>query len=203
MSKLRVTYFDFAGGRGEDCRMALVLAGVEFEDKRLKGPDWAALKPSTPYGSLPLLDVEGKPTLAQSNAILSYLGRTYDLLPKDEWEAARHLAVMEAAEEFRALLDPSGKLKDDAEKKRAREELCAGPLRRWATQIEAQIEGPFVGGSTISVADLKLFSVANWIKRGVLDFVPTTLLDDYAKLQGVWQAVGAHPKIAAWRARTA
>jgi glutathione S-transferase len=181
--------------------MALVLAGVEFEDRRLKGSDWATSKATTPYGSMPTLEIEGKPTLAQSNAILSFIGRSYDLLPRDEWEAARHLAVMEAVEELRAMLDPSGKPKDEAEKKRTREELCAGPVKSWAAQIERQIEGPFVGGERIGVADLKLFTVANWIKRGVLDFVPTTTLDEFSKLQGLWQAVAAQPKIAEWRAR--
>jgi glutathione S-transferase len=201
MNKLKVTYFDFPGGRGEDCRMALVLAGVDFEDNRVKGPGWAALKPETPFGAMPLLDSEGKPTLGQSNAILTFLGRSYDLLPKDEWEAARHLAVMEAVEDLRALMDPSGKIKDEAEKKRTREELCQGPLKRWGANIEQQIRGPFVGGESISVADLKLFSATNWIKRGVLDFVPKDALDEFSKLQGVWRAVALHPKIAEWRAR--
>jgi glutathione S-transferase len=201
MSKLRVSYFDFPGGRGEDCRMALVLAGVDFEDNRLKGADWAALKPTTPYGSMPTLEVQGKPVLAQSNAILTFIGRSFDLLPKDEWEAARHLAVMEAVEELRSLLNPSGQLKDEAEKKRVREELCAGPVKRWTENVERQIEGPFVGGERISVADLKLFTAMNWIKRGVLDFVPSTTFDESPKLQGLWKAVAAQPKIAEWRAR--
>jgi glutathione S-transferase len=201
MSKLRVSYFDFPGGRGEDCRMALVLAGVDFEDNRVKGPAWAALKPATPYGSMPILEAEGKPVLAQSNAILTWIGRTYDLLPKDEWEAARHLAVLEAVEELRALLDPSGRIQDEDEKKRVRQELCAGPVKRWGTQIERQIEGPFVAGEKIYVSDLKLFTVNNWIKRGVLDFVPTDTLDEFPKLQGVYKAVAAQPKIAEWRAR--
>lgn len=203
MSKPKLTYFDFPGGRGEDCRMALVLAGVDFEDHRVKGPAWAALKPNTPFGSMPLLDLDGKPTLAQSNAILTWIGRSYQLLPTDEWEAARHLAVLEAVEDFRALLGPSGTLEDESEKKRVREELCAGPVKQWGAQIERQIHGPFVGGEAISVADLKLFTTVNWTKRGVLDFVPTDVLDEFEKLQGLCRAVAAHPKIAAWRARFA
>jgi hypothetical protein len=31
--------------------------------------------------------------------------------------------------------------------------------------------------------------------------VPTTTLDEFSKLQGLWQAVAAQPKIAEWRAR--
>ena len=32
MSKPRLIYFDFAGSRGEECRIALHLAGVDFDD---------------------------------------------------------------------------------------------------------------------------------------------------------------------------
>ena len=36
MSKPRLTYFDFAGSRGEECRIALHLAGIDFDDVRVK-----------------------------------------------------------------------------------------------------------------------------------------------------------------------
>src|SRR4051812_10283278 len=54
MTKPKLTYFDAPVSRGEECRLALHLAGVEFEDDRIKGPDWPALKPTTPYGSVPV-----------------------------------------------------------------------------------------------------------------------------------------------------
>src|SRR6266850_401060 len=53
MPKLKLTYFDFHGGRGEPARLALSIAGIPFEDDRVLGADWARRKPSTPFGSLP------------------------------------------------------------------------------------------------------------------------------------------------------
>ena len=44
MSKPRLIYFDFAGSRGEECRIALHLAGIDFEDVRVKSGDWPAMK---------------------------------------------------------------------------------------------------------------------------------------------------------------
>ena len=85
MTKPRLTYFDFPGGRGEDCRLALHIAGVDFGDDRLDGPAWKERKLDTPFGALPVLTVDGKGQLAQSNAILSYLGRQYRLHPTDPW----------------------------------------------------------------------------------------------------------------------
>ena len=64
MSKPRLTCFDFAGSRGEECRIALHLAGVDFGDVRVKSADWPALKGSMPFGALPVLQMPSKPPLA-------------------------------------------------------------------------------------------------------------------------------------------
>ena len=44
MTKPKLTYFDSAASRGEECRLAFSIAGVDFEDERIKRGDWAALK---------------------------------------------------------------------------------------------------------------------------------------------------------------
>jgi glutathione S-transferase len=67
MSKPRLIYFDAPVSRGEECRLALHLAGVEFEDVRIASADWPALKPKTPFGALPVLELPGLPPLGQSN----------------------------------------------------------------------------------------------------------------------------------------
>lgn len=203
MAKLKLSYFDFPGGRGEDCRMALFAAGVDFEDHRLKSEEWGKLKTDAPYGALPMLTLEGKPVLAQSNAILTYIGEKHGLLPSDAWDKALHLAVMEAVEELRAAIDPSSRIKDEAEKERVRKELSTGYMQRWGAQLEKQIQGPFVAGTELGVADLKLFTCMNWLKKGVLDYIPTDVLKDFPKLEKLFEAVAAHPKIAEWRARFA
>jgi prostaglandin-H2 D-isomerase / glutathione transferase len=201
MPQYRLSYFDFSGSRGEDCRLAFVAAGVPFEDRRLKREEWAALKPSAPYGSLPLLEIEGKPLLAQSNAILMYIGHSYGLLPKDAWRAALHHAVLDAVEELRTALAPSGKFQDQEEKKRAREEFTAGPLRAWATRIEAQIQGPFLEADALSVADIKVCTMMNSFISGSIDFVPKDAFATFPRLTRLYEAVYAQPQIAAWRAR--
>ncbi len=201
--RIELTYFDIAASRGEECRLALHVAGVAFEDHRLKRDEWGALKPTTPYGSLPVLEVEGKGVLAQSNAILGYIGRTWGLMPTDPFEAARHDAVMSAVEELRAKLDPSMRTNDEAEKKRMREELVAGWMQAWGRHMEAQIAGPFVGGERISVADLKLFVVLNWFAKGVLDHVPRDVFSGFPKLVRLFESVKSHPRVVDWTSRAA
>jgi len=201
MTQYKLTYFDFSASRGEECRLALHVAGVEFQDNRITQEQWAALKPSSPYGALPILETPGKPMLAQSNPILAYVGRRYDLHPKDAWEAARHEAILESVEEVRSALGPSGKLTDAAEKQKAREELASGYLQTWGANIERQVQGPFVAGARIQVADIKLYQIVSSFKKGVLDHIPTTVFSAFPKLEGVYEAVLAHPKVAEWRSK--
>ncbi len=181
--------------------MALALTGVDFDDVRFARETWVGLKAGTPFGSVPVLKQEGKPALAQSNAILTYLGLAHGLLPADTWEAARHIAILEACEEVRTAVAPSGKISDPAEKQAAREALAAGFLQTWGANMEKQISGPFVGGSAISVADVKIFQIAETFVKGVYDHIPSTVFQAFPKLMGVHQAVLSHPRIAAWRAK--
>src|SRR5262245_53046036 len=137
MTKPKLTYFDIAASRGEECRLALFLAGVDFDDHRIpRDGTWLTLKPTTPFGSLPTLELPGKPTLGQSNAILEYVGRSFGLLPKDEWEAARHVSLLNAAEHLRHTVDTTVGIKDAAELQRRRAQLVEGPIKTWAANME-------------------------------------------------------------------
>jgi glutathione S-transferase len=147
------------------------------------------------------LTVEGRPPLAQSNAILRMLGSQHGLLPSDAWESARHEAVMCSVEELRARLGPTGRIKDPNEKKQAREALANGYLPEWAGQIEKQITGPFLGGAQLSVADLKLFVVLTPLLGGTIDHIPPSTFKPFPKLLALVEAVKSHPKVAGWYAR--
>jgi glutathione S-transferase len=202
MTKPKLTYFDAPVSRGEECRLALHLAGIDFEDIRLNREGWAALKPQTPFGAVPLFEMPGRPVLAQSNAILVFIGRGHGLHPKDDFEAARHEAMMCHVEDLRGSVGPTLRIDDPAEKKRAREALAETYLPAWGARAEKQIEkGPFFGGEKLHVVDLKLHSVVRWLTSGVVDHVPTTVFADFPKLTGVFDAVCEHPGVKAWYAK--
>jgi glutathione S-transferase len=201
MPDIKLTYFDFAGSRGEECRLALHVAGVPFEDERLAGKQWGDLKASTPYGALPVLAVAGKGQLAQSNAILTFIGRGHGLHPSDAWEAARHEAILAACEELRHRVNEVLAIKEEPARKEAREAMASGLLQTWAARLERQIEGPFVAGDRLHVADLKLFIVVGWFAKGVVDHVPSHVFEPFGKLTGLYDAVARHEKVASWYAR--
>jgi prostaglandin-H2 D-isomerase / glutathione transferase len=203
MPKPKLTYFDAPVSRGEECRLALHLAGVEFEDVRLKFADWAAYKPTTPFGALPLLEMPGKPVLAQSNAILVLIGRQHGLHPRDDFEAARHEAMMHHVEDMRAVVGPTLRIKDEEEKKKVREGLAATFLPAWAAAAERQIggDGPFFGGEALNVVDLKLHMGIRWFAGGTFDHVPATIFSAFPRLNRIHDAVRDDARVKAWSAR--
>jgi len=203
MSKPRLIYFDFAGSRGEECRIALNLAGIEFEDVRVKSGDWSAMKADMPFGAMPVLEIPGKVPLAHSNAILVFIGRQHGLHPGDAFEAARHEALMCAVEELRHTITPTLRITDPEQKRQAREALAANELRTWGGYIERQLgDGPFIGGAMLQVADVKLYMVVRWLTNGTLDHVPTTVFDEYPKLMRLYHAVSEHPGVKSWLAKS-
>lgn len=201
MSKPRLVYFDAPISRGEECRLALHVAGIDFEDVRIKREEWPAIKPTMPYGSLPVLEIPGHPPLAQSSAILVLIGRRHGLHPTDDFEAARHEGLMQHVEDLRATLSATLRM-DDAEKKAARESLVTDYLPQWAGFAERNIgPGPFVAGDRISVADLKLYMVVRWLSSGTLDHVPATIFSGHPGLMGVHHAVRDHHAVKSWYAK--
>ncbi len=202
MSKPKLTYFDAPVSRGEECRLALHLAGIDFDDERIKNADWPALKDRTPYGAMPVLELPGKPPLAHTNAILVLIGCRHGLHPTDDFEAARHEGMMQHVEDLRANVSPTLRM-GGAEKKAAREALVAGYLPEWARMAEKNILGtPYFAGSKIQVVDLKLYIAVRWFNGGKVDHVPATIFDAFPKLVGVHDAVRDHAGVKSWYARS-
>ncbi len=205
MSKPILTYFDFSGSRGDECRIAFHTAGVEFTDNRVQGPAWSDLKAKVPFGSMPVLEIPGKPLLAQSNAILVFIGREHGMHPADNFEAARHESLMAYVEEARHHITPMLRVKDETEKLAKREEISSKYLPQWSSFVEKHLvnNGPFMAGDKLSVVDIKLYMFMRWFISGAVDHVPKTVFEKFEKLTRLYQAVAAHPRVAEWVSRTA
>jgi len=200
--KPKLTYFDAPVSRGEECRLAFWLAGADFEDNRVKAADRAAEAAKTPFGGMPALEIPGKPViLAQSNAILVYIGREHGLHPKDHYEAARHEAMMGHIEDVRNVIGATIRMTDD-EKKRVREDIAANYLPRWAASAERYMtDGPFFAGATPHVVDTKIFMIVRWLTGGKVDHIPTEIVAGQPKLMRAHDAFRDHPRVQAWYAR--
>ena len=198
MPKLKLTYFDFHGGRGEPARLAMSMGGIEFEDQRVTFDAWRKLKPQLPFGSMPVLEVDGK-TLTQCNTINRYVGRLANLYPADQWQAARCDEVMDAVEDITHQIVATFSVKDEQEKKTLREALADGPISLYLERLQAYLEergSRYFADGRITVADLKVFVWTRHLSSGNLDHVPADLVERTAPLLVEhMQRVGAHPKI--------
>jgi glutathione S-transferase len=202
MPKLVLTYFDFDGGRGEAARLAMHLGGVAFVDKRIAGKDWPALRDSTPFQAMPVLEVDGR-TIAQSNTINRYVGRLADLYPRDDMPAALADEVMDAVEDISTRIGNTIALDGEARKK-TREALAADAIPRFLQQIEARLKaggGEWFVENRLTVADLKCYLWVRWLKSGALDHIPADIVDRHAPLLAKHlERLQNHPKIAAYYA---
>jgi glutathione S-transferase len=105
-------------------------------------------------------------------------------------------------EELRSVIGTTLRM-PDAEKKAAREAMAATTIPAWAAATEAQIgDGPFFGGATLNVVDLKLHMMVRWLAGGKLDHIPATILASYPKLNRLHDAVRDDARVKAWYART-
>lgn len=202
MAAFRVTYFDLAGSRGEEVRLALAIAGQAFEDVRVDGEAFQRLKPDLPFGSVPVLEIEGHGVFSQTNAILRLIGRLHDLHPQEPYEAARHDALMDAVEDLRHKISPTMRIQDAAAKTAARQQLAEGYIPQWGRGVERLVgTGPFVGGERPNVADIKLYMADKWISSGVIDDLPKDLFDPCPRLKAVAQGIATHPAVVGWYAK--
>ena len=203
MAKYKLTYFDFHGGRGEPVRIALAIAGIPFEDDRISFDDWSSRKPGTPFGSVPVLEVDGK-TLGQSNAIGRYVGKLAGLYPADPWQAALADETMDAVEDVIGEVGATMFLPED-EKKAKREALAAGPLPFALGCLEKRLEangGRYFADDRLTVADLKTAMLVRILRSGMFDYVPADLVDRTApKLVEHYRRVMDDPDVKAYYAK--
>ncbi|KZS14637.1 Glutathione S-transferase A4 [Daphnia magna] len=184
-------------GRAELARLILHQAGVEFEDIRFPHSEWPAIKPSTPFGQVPVLEVDGQ-VLAQSNTIARYLARKYGLAGKNDWEQA--LADM-YADNINDLLNaavPPFMEKDPVKQKEMYEKFMAETIANHVVLIEKQLKKNNTGylvGNDLTWADLAYYAYFS-------DFLEvkfgSAFLKDAPLLKALIDRVKALPNIKKW-----
>jgi len=199
---INIIYFGLPG-RAEVARLLLTVGKVDFVDERIERDAWAEMKPSVPFGQLPVAEVDGK-YLAQSAAIDRYCAKVAGLLPDDPWAAALADQAYFFVDDVMKLFYPSFAIKDPEEKIKARQVIVEGPLKEKFTLLSKLLEsrtGAFVAGDKVSHGDLALFCMLSTLQSGWLDGVPKDLLKDYPDLKAYRNSVAALDAVAAFYAK--
>jgi glutathione S-transferase len=202
MNKLKLTYFDFSGGRAEPARLAMRIGGIAFEDYRFAPSDFPEVRKTTPLNRVPTLHVNGV-QVTQSDAITRYVGKLAGLYPVDHFQALLCDEVMGALEDLNIEIGTTfGMVGDDL--KHAREALVTGALPRYLRWLQKQLEshgGEFLADNRLTIADLKAFVILRWLSSGKLDHIPGDLIETAApQLRDYMNRIAEHPTIAQYYA---
>ncbi|CAH1787920.1 unnamed protein product [Owenia fusiformis] len=202
MSKsYKLTYFD-ARGRGEFIRLIFNSKNIKFEDNRVKQPDWPALKPKTPMGHLPVLQV-GNVTLSESITVARFAANEAGIAGKTILEKAQADMIVESLTElitavFNAALSAGRPDKVPAA-------LAAVIAKEGKTSL-GNVEkcfvannpgGSFLVGKEMTWADICIFNVMNCLS-GFGQDAEKILNENSPKLLSIYKCVAENPNIANW-----
>ena len=81
MPKLKLTYFDFHGGRGEPARLALSIGGIPFEDDRVAPSDWPAASRTRRSALCQCSKWMGRPSHNRMQSIATWAGLPISIRP--------------------------------------------------------------------------------------------------------------------------
>ena len=180
MTIYKLTYFDIDGGRAEPVRIAFHKAGIEFEDERIAFPEFMEMRDSTRFNSLPVLEIDGT-VVTQTNGMCRYVGRLAGLYPKDDVQALYCDEALGAVEDLLHRLVPTFGLEGE-ELKAAREKLVDGWITTFVKGLDEILErgGEYFADNKLTVADMKVAYLTQWLNSGQLDHVPTDLVERLA-----------------------
>lgn len=96
----KLTYFDVKA-LAEVTRLLFSYGGIEFEDNRFQKENWPELKPSMPFGQVPVLEHNGK-VAHQSLAIARYVAKQVKLVGNNDWEDLEIDSIVDTINDFRS-----------------------------------------------------------------------------------------------------
>ncbi|WKX93334.1 hypothetical protein Q1695_010969 [Nippostrongylus brasiliensis] len=196
MVHYKLTYLKFRG-IAEVSRELFALAGQEYEDVRYSFEEWAEHKDKTPFGHVPVLEVDGK-QLCQSRAIARYLARQFGYAGKNAFDEAVADSIADQYADFMAEARPFirvsvGYEKGDAEA--LAKDVFLPACRKFLilmTNFLKNNKSGFLVGDSLTWADLYLANFADLVPK-----VPT-LYDGFPEAKAHAEMVRAIPALKKW-----
>ena len=203
-------YFKIPFWRAEVSRLALFMGDIPFTDYRINKQEYDIFKKlgklpnniTAPFKQLPVLEVDGK-IFAQTGAIARFCGKLSGLYPtNNDYDSALIDQIIEASQDINFMVTLSNRDKDPQKMKLSREILATKHLPKMFQFLENLIDNnkksPWFVSDSITIADLAVWRLLGWLSSGLLDGVPTNILDPYKKLKSMRKAVYQHPKVNKW-----
>ncbi|KAI9565907.1 hypothetical protein GHT06_009705 [Daphnia sinensis] len=192
MVHYKLIYFNLRG-RAELARLILQHQEIAFEDFRFEREDWPKYKAGTPFGQVPVLEVDGKP-LAQSNAIARYLARQHGLAGQNDWEQSQADMYVDCIYDLIGGTRPIIHETDKDKQKEMFQKFLQDVVNPHLQKVEQQLinnGSGFLVGKSITWADLAYYSFFS----PMMERLGEAILDSTPHLKKLVAHVGSIPQI--------
>ena len=208
---IKIYYSQLPFWRAEVLRVSLFIKDIPFEDVRISREEFIHLIKTgflpngkrSPFHQLPVIEVDDK-IIGQTGAIARYCGKVSNLYSDDILKAAKIDQIIDAATDITNVVSPTIREKDEVKKMEDRKVLVNKLLPRWFRYLENLLSEDdstwFVEKMTI--ADIAMWRLLGWLISGIIDGIPTSVVDEFPKLKNIHHQVHTHPKVQEWMLKT-
>lgn len=205
-TKYTLSYFPLRA-RAETARLVLHAAKKDFVDNIVQFSEWGALKPKTPFGSLPVLEV-GDKSFGQGQAIASYLARECGLYGSSNLDALKIEQLQQLREDLLVEEVNAWKEGDAAKKAELKKKMNDIVYPRFLNYFEKLVQQnqtesgtKYTVGDKLSLADIIIFEGTETVRQqypGLLDNLPAIKSVNalVAEVDGIKQYLKKRPVLA-------
>ena len=194
MPTYKLYYFP-GKGRAELIRWIFAQADVPYEDKRIAGEEWAKFKPDTPYGSMPVVEIDGK-RYAGSGPLARYLAEQFGLGGSNAIENLEIASISDVLDDLFMKMVTFFFEKDETRKAELKKDLGEKHLPNYLGILNKRITdngSGWIYGQKVTYVDLKMAILGD-----VLTKLNEQVLDAYPAVAKLKTTVEALPNIAKW-----
>ena len=209
---IKIYYSHTPFWRAEVLRVSLYISNIPFEDVRISRDEFINMIKTgflpngkrVPFHQLPVIEVDGK-IIGQTGAIARYCGKISNLYSNDNINAAKIDQIIDAATDITNIVSPTIREKDEQKKIEDRLLLKNKLLPRWFKYLEnilSQETSEWFVENKMTIADIAMWRLLGWLTSGIIDGIPTSIIDDFPKLKNIHHQVHTHPKVQEWMLKT-
>ena len=209
---IKIYYSHTPFWRAEVLRVSLFISNIPFEDVRISREEFINMIKTgylpngkkVPFHQLPVIEVDGE-IIGQTGAIARYCGKISNLYSNDNINAAKIDQIIDAATDITNLVSPTIREKDEQKKVEDRLLLKNKLLPRWFRYLEnilSEGTSDWFVENKMTIADIAMWRLLGWLISGIIDGIPTTIVDSYPKLKNIHTNVHHHPKVQEWMIKT-
>ena len=208
---IKIYYSNLPFWRAEVLRVSLFIKDIPFEDVRVSREEFIHMIKTgflpngkrSPFHQLPVMEVDGE-IIGQTGAIARYCGKISNLYADDMLKAAKIDQIIDAATDITNVVSPTIREKNQEKKMEDRKVVVNKLLPRWFRYLENLLleDDSIWFVEKMTIADIAMWRLLGWLTSGIIDGIPTSIIDDFPKLKNIHHQVHTHPKVQEWMLKT-